>query len=235
MNTKQGISFSFLISRILGVFIVGMGLIYAVQTGRLEYIFWSIIAAAVVLLVGGRFITGIFAETKEIKGDKMFCAHCGKENPPATAKFCLSCGKELTPHLGRMNILLLLFLSIITFEMYIPIWFLVKRQAINSLASTKKLGSGAPIFVLLIYGIGAILLFAPLGFTETSLDMISDFIPLIGGILVIALSFKVRHIFDEHFNLKQQRNIKFSGVATFFFTILYLQYKINRIEKGTIS
>ena len=31
--------------------IMGMGLIYALQTGRFEYIFWSIIAAAVVMLV----------------------------------------------------------------------------------------------------------------------------------------------------------------------------------------
>ncbi len=31
--------------------IMGMGLIYAIQTGRFEYIFWSIIAAAVVMLV----------------------------------------------------------------------------------------------------------------------------------------------------------------------------------------
>ncbi len=61
MNTKQGISFSFLISLIIGGFIIGMGLIYAIQTGRLEHIFWSIIAAAVVLLVLRRFISGIFA------------------------------------------------------------------------------------------------------------------------------------------------------------------------------
>ena len=30
--------------------IVGMGLIYALQTGRLEYIFWSIIAATIILV-----------------------------------------------------------------------------------------------------------------------------------------------------------------------------------------
>ena len=162
--------------------------------------------------------------------DKMFCAYCGKENP-ATAKFCLSCGKELTPHLGRMNVLLLILFSIITLGIYIPIWFLVKREAINSLASTEKLGSGAPIFVLLVYVTDAMLIFVPLGVTEVYLDIISNLITVIGVSIVVILSFKVRHIFDEHFNLKQQRNIKLSGVATFFFTIYYLQYKINCIEK----
>jgi len=41
---------SFFLSFIIFL-ILGMGVIYAIQTGRFEYIFWSLIAAAVVFWI----------------------------------------------------------------------------------------------------------------------------------------------------------------------------------------
>jgi len=64
--------------------------------------------------------------------------------------------------------------------------------------------------------------------TAGGLGVLSSILDLVAGITLLVQSFKVRRIFNDHFNVYLKRNIPFSGVATFFFQIYYLQYKINR-------
>ena len=47
-------------------------------------------------------------------------------------------------------------------------------------------------------------------------------------IIMIVQCFKVRRVFREHYNDHLRGDIPFSGLATFFLGIFYLQYKINR-------
>jgi len=49
------------------------------------------------------------------------------------------------------SILLMLALSLITFGIYIPYWFLRQRDTLNRLSSSEKLGSGAATFVFVIF------------------------------------------------------------------------------------
>jgi predicted RNA-binding Zn-ribbon protein involved in translation (DUF1610 family) len=151
------------------------------------------------------------------------CPHCGEENV-ATAKFCHACGKDLLPSLGKMPVLLLIFLLVITFGIYAPIWFLTKRRALNELRSSKKIGIEAPIFLIVIYTI-SFLLDLTHGF-ERGPWRVLDFI---GLIIVTVQCFDVRRILIDHFNVYMGRDINFSGIATLFFGIPYLQYKINRL------
>ncbi|MHC1610840.1 MAG: ATP-dependent protease LonB [Candidatus Methanospirareceae archaeon] len=57
--------------------LIGMGLIYALQTGRFEYIFWSIIAAAVVLLVFRWMMP-----REEAMLPKLLVSNAGRETAP---------------------------------------------------------------------------------------------------------------------------------------------------------
>jgi len=63
----------------------------------------------------------------------------------------------------------------------------------------------------------------------SAIDALTGFDGIIGIILIVQ-GFKVRRIFINHFNSQLQGEISFSGVATFFFHIYYLQYKINRLK-----
>lgn len=56
------------------------------------------------------------------------------------------------------------------------------------------------------------------------------FMILIGFVIILVQTFKTRRILDFHFNHILKRNIKFSVIGTFFFNIMYLQYKINRLN-----
>jgi hypothetical protein len=130
----------------------------------------------------------------------------------------------LLPDLGKMHIWLLIFLTVITFGLYNPIWFLIKRRGLNELQSSIKIGLVTPIFVIVIWSIQLLFQFTSgfaegLGYIESAevLNIIANILSLIGGIILIVLSFRVRRIFIDHFNVYLRRDIKFSGIATFFF------------------
>ncbi len=188
----------------------------------------------------------------------MYCPKCGKENTD-TATFCSTCGNRLSaqasivqeqagnlPHsnaeLKKTSVVLLIFLTIITFGIYYPVWFLRRRNAINNLQSKEKLGSGVFVFAIVVFSISLFVsllsgamegLAEGLGemdlmLTAKGLDLFSRILDLVVGISLLVQCFKVRRIFNEHFNTYLQRGISFSGAATFFFQIYYLQYKMNR-------
>jgi len=137
-------------------------------------------------------------------------------------------------NLIKMKVLVLIILSIITYAIYIPIWFLQQRKAINSLKSKTKLTKSPIIILLILYIISAILLIPLIMLSDTSvlivLNLIDTIITWVGIIITLVLSFRVRQIFIQHYNSTLKKNIKFSFAATFFFWIFYLQYKINRIS-----
>jgi hypothetical protein len=140
------------------------------------------------------------------------------------------------PELKKTSIILMIILTAITAGIYWPIWFLTRRKAINTMQSREKLGSGVFVFAIVLFGISLFIglisgVMEELGHKSllvTGLGAFSGILHAVAAGAVLVQSFKVRRIFNEHFNTHLQRAISFSGVATFFFIIYYLQYKINR-------
>lgn len=103
--------------------------------------------------------------------------------------------------------------------------------------SKAKLGSGVFYFAIVLFVV-SLLVALIAGVMERvgdqlllakGLEAFSGVLHIIAAAAVLVQSFTVRRIFNEHFNAHLQQGISFSGVATFFFIIYYLQYKINRI------
>ena len=175
----------------------------------------------------------------------IYCSNCGKKSPDES-KFCSACGTRLfyqdkkkqqkfdrhnivDTDLKKVSVLFIIFLTIITLGLYCPIWFLTRRKSINNLQSNKKLGIGVFIFIILLNILNFIFaIFGPRDEID-AIDALTGFSNIIWIILIVQ-SFKVRRIFINHFNSQLQKEISFSGVATFFFHIYYLQYKINRFK-----
>jgi|LQYC01.1.fsa_nt_gi Ca2+/Na+ antiporter len=170
------------------------------------------------------------------------CHHCGKflnvrKNSPYSKAVQESVGGELqsSQELKKVSVLLVIFLVVITGGIYCPVWFLTRRNAINRLESMKKLNFGIFIFALVFFSISLLLAFISgvskeLGeiYTAIGLYAFSLILHLVAGITLLIQCFKVRSIFNDHFNVHLERNIQFSWVATLFFEICYLQYKVNR-------
>ncbi|MCK5494638.1 MAG: DUF4234 domain-containing protein [Candidatus Omnitrophica bacterium] len=123
----------------------------------------------------------------------------------------------------------MIILTLITWGIYFPIWFLRQKKAINNLNSKTKLGS-KPFYFLLFVSIISVILIYPLILLEGKptgniLDWADSLLNLVRGIIVIVMTFKVEGILRNHF--KEE----FSTLATFVLSIFYLQYKINRFLK----
>ncbi len=160
---------------------------------------------------------------------------CGKEFPTSKPSALLSADP---PHaLKKMSVLLLIFLGVITGGIYYGFWFLRARKAVNDLETPEKLENFSPIFSIVMYAT-AVLSYILTGFFEETRDfeaaegfeIIGDSTAIIGYIFIIISAFKVRRILDDHFNRHLKQGVTFSGVMTFFFSPLYLQYKINRLD-----
>lgn len=182
----------------------------------------------------------------------MYCSRCGKDNP-RTAAYCNACGNPLfykSPmvsgtvnripqpgaNLKKTSVLFMIFMTVITGGIYWAIWFLTRKDAINRLQSREKLSTGVLVFVTVMVSMSLVAGVISgglegLGETEIveNLDAFGGLLDLITGITLLVQCFKVRRILKEHLNMYLRRGIPFSGAATFFFGIFYLQYKINRL------
>lgn len=164
--------------------------------------------------------------------------------PHATA---LSAAEEsdAAPQLEESSVLLTIFLTFITLYFYYPLWFILRRKALNGLGSNEKIGLLMPVCALAFWLAMMVTSFMS-GLTEgatptpggTTVEGISKVLQLVLGILTLVLAFKVRRILLDHSeslrsgmfasNVMMDQQSSFSSVATFFLGIWYLQYKINR-------
>jgi len=143
----------------------------------------------------------------------------------------------------KTPVILTIIFTVITGGIYYPCWFLTRRASLNSLTTPEKLGKGIFIFTIVIFSISLLLSFV-IGFfegigeeledieflaTAKMLDTIDQIISLVAGIALLVQCFKVKRMLQQHFNQHLGLNLPFSGVATFFLQIFYLQYKINRL------
>jgi hypothetical protein len=177
----------------------------------------------------------------------MYCSNCGRRNVDS-ARFCNNCGIQLPREpkdqqsggglqqsngtLKRTSLILVILLTIITAGFYYPLWFIGRQKGINSLQARDKLASGIFIFATILNILICLTIIEYFNYNLSQSDTINllNFLSFILEAIYVLQLFKVRDIFIEHFNHRLNRDISFSRVATFFFQIYYLQYKINRVS-----
>jgi hypothetical protein len=133
------------------------------------------------------------------------------------------------PALPRMNLVLMVVLTLATLGIYLPIWYLRRRDALNALRSPVKIGPALPIAVLALYipriGPGLVNnIFVALGGSAFSALVTgsSTFLGLAQGILLLVLAFQVKEILEDHLQ------VSLGGAWTFLFNAYYLQRTINQ-------
>jgi hypothetical protein len=155
--------------------------------------------------------------------------------------------------LERNNVLIVILLTVVTLGFYYPYWFIRNRSGINSLNTSQKLGLGVPASVFVVWlccfvfnTVSGMLeesnSVPHFGLSATLFSWIGGFemIASLGGaILLLIQAFKVKRILEAHSTVSDAgpfanslyllQSSSYSSVATFFFGIFYLQYKINEI------
>jgi len=133
-------------------------------------------------------------------------------------------------------------LTLFTAGIYLPVWFMLRRKALNGLRSPEKLGLLPLIAALVLFTANVVLMvrgsyiWGSWVQAENAMGPVSPLILLVAGIVLLVSGFKVQRILQDHvrsrspslFSSGISLQPSFSCVATFFFGIFYLQYEINR-------
>ncbi len=157
-----------------------------------------------------------------------------------------SSSSPAAPDLEAGSVFSVLLLSGFTLGIYIPIWFLQRRAGLNSLRSRESLGRS--VFVLMVLLECSVFAFG-LWFIEWThkghtfdprlLAGYAMLTALLWCVLLMTQAFKVLHMLEAHTagegkgplgrSIALVEHGSYSPIATFFFGIFYLQYKINEL------
>jgi len=142
-------------------------------------------------------------------------------------------------------------LTLLTAGLYVPIWFLIRRRALNNLRSKEKL-EVLPTAVALAVLVASLCLpivgslkWGSWIEVENAYPLLHPAILLVAGLTLIVQCFKVRRVLLDHLapwqegmfsaGIRMQHEELFSRMGTFFFGIFYLQHKINSMLDLFIS
>jgi len=145
--------------------------------------------------------------------------------------------------LADAGIFAMVLLTLVTAGLYLPLWFLSRRKALNSLYSQEKV-SAWPIAAALAALVASLCLpiisslkWGSWVVGENAVAPLPPFILLVAAAILVMQCFKVRRILLDHLAPREegmfaaairfQHEALFSRAGTFFLGIFYLQYKIN--------
>lgn len=143
----------------------------------------------------------------------------------------------------RRRVVVMIVFMIISFGLYYPVWWFRRRAGLNRLNASKKL----PLWPILLLGILFAFQFGiALAAGETPLEqflgdggvLLLSVFQLAVGIVMLIQSFRVKDMIEEHATPDSTsgpmfvEQVQLSVLMTFFFSIFYLQWAINRYVVG---
>jgi hypothetical protein len=137
-----------------------------------------------------------------------------------------------TPAIPRVSILVMIVFMVATLGLYMPIWFLRRRGALNQLGSPRKLKAWPFVTAICLL---AIQIPIELLATTDGGQSLFDLVNLVWTGFFIWQAFRIKRILEDHLFAGaadlpggvRADAWELSGVFTFFFTIFYLQHVIN--------
>jgi hypothetical protein len=123
----------------------------------------------------------------------------------------------------RRPVILTILLTVFTGGIYPTVWFLRRQRFLDGLRSSTKLGTLLPVIALALNVFRILLLVAG---QETAI--IRTPLALGAAITLLMLAFRSKRILEQDLRAATWSQAQLSGLATFFFGIQYLQYRINR-------
>jgi len=142
---------------------------------------------------------------------------------------------ELAGVLPRFSAWGVFGLSIITLGIYGIYWLYTRTQKLNAVLD-KPINSVFTTITLVLYSLSLITNFVPKD--DPVVAGVLSLLGLAGGIMMIVWVFMIRRRIHEYVGIPSGHPQQLGPILTFFFSTIYLQYKINQIidiEKGSAS
>lgn len=147
----------------------------------------------------------------------------------------------------RRSVLLMVVLTLVTFGLYYPLWFLRRRAALNRLDSPRKLQRW-PFLIFLAFLLLQFVIVVASGSDSPEQvigaggSLLLRFCRLAVGLLMVVQCFFIKDILEDHLAGPEDNvaspirfdTVRLSGLMTLFFQIFYLQHVINRHIAGSL-
>lgn len=133
---------------------------------------------------------------------------------------------ELPPNLHWSIVLIL---GLITRELFNLIWALVQANW-----ARKLIGDNKPMVLVAMYPAGMIagvVTIALFKGQSSGIALLGSLFILAGAIVYLFGVFSIKAAMEEYYNSTENIGLQLSGVMTFFFSTVYLQYHINSIAR----
>ena len=163
-------------------------------------------------------------------------------NPYAPPKAHVADLEPSTHGLKRRSVVVMVVFTIITLGLYYLAWWFRRRPGLNRLNSNAKL----PMWpLLLMVALFFVQFFVGLAEGAASgegvgqgADAVAVIFQLLVAIVMLVMTFRVKDMIEDHAAPHADsgpmfvNHVKLSGLMTFFFSIYYLQWAINRYVVG---
>ncbi len=153
-------------------------------------------------------------------------------NPYAPPKANLDASSDVTTvqAFPRFSTWWVLLLSFATLGAYLVYWLYTRTKILNRLTPANPIPMGfaaAAVIMLLVSAAASVL--DGMYPHAIGLRQMSSAISMISGIVNLVWAFMFRHRLNEHFVPREDDRYWLNGVLTFFFTVFYVQCKLNEL------
>ncbi len=151
-----------------------------------------------------------------------------------------------THGLKYCSLWLMIVFLLISFGLYYLIWFFRRRPRLNRLDSPRKLPMWPLLLAAAFFGVefvlGLVAGSEPVPVVIGAVgSVVLTLVRLVVGITMLIQCFRIRDIIQDHATPPRDPDQRFveqvqlSGLMTFFFSIFYLQWAINKYVVGGLS
>ena len=120
---------------------------------------------------------------------------------------------------------IVLILGVLTRQLFNMIWALVQANWARKLGNDNK-----PLVLVAMYPAGMIAGFLTMVFNRQLAGLGGLFI-IAGAIVYLVGIFSIKSAMEEYYTTTENIGLQLSGVMTFFFSTVYIQYHINSIAR----
>lgn len=122
---------------------------------------------------------------------------------------------------------IILVLGLVTRQLFNLIWALIQANWARKLCGDNK-----PMVLVAMYPAGIVAgTFMTLFFRGQALAGLGGLLIIEGVIVYLVGIFSIRAAMEDYYNSTENIGLQLSGVMTFFFSTVYIQYHINRLAR----
>jgi hypothetical protein len=144
---------------------------------------------------------------------------------PLGAAVAPALAPQLVPLAPNLHWIFVLILDIVTRQLFNLVWALVQANWARRLINDNK-----PLVLVAMYPAGIVAGILVIAMNK-SMEALGGLFIIAGAIVYLVGVFSIKHAMEEYYNSTENIGLRMSGVMTFFFSTIYIQYHINKIAR----